>query len=328
MAPRLPRKPLGSPTPGSQGYPRPPQIVALALASRAGTCYHAPMQTKPHMCRILVVVAMGSLIAACGRLGGGAGGGAAPDPKTDDEKVFYALGLDIGKNVEVFGMSPAELELVKLGLSDATAKRKPRVDLDAVRPKIFEMARKRQDLKAVAEKQKGKETVAKAAKETGAAQLPSGVVIKTIRPGTGDSPVDTDTVKVNYEGRLADGTVFDSSYKRNQPAQFPLKGVVKCWTEGLQKMKIGGKAQLTCPAEVAYGDQGRPPSIPGGATLIFDIELLEITKPEPPKPAAPAIASEPGKPGVKPTVPPKPGAPMPAKGTSPTPPAPKPAAAH
>jgi len=242
---------------------------------------------------------MGSVFAACGRTGAGAGG-AAPDPKTDDQKVFYALGLDIGKNVEVFGMSPAELELVKLGLSDAISKAKPKVELDTIRPKIFDMARKRQDLKAVAEKQKGKETVAKAAKETGAEQLPSGMVIKTVRAGTGDGPAETDTVKVNYEGRLADGTVFDSSYKRNQPAQFPLRGVVKCWTEGLQKMKIGGKAQLTCPAEVAYGDQGRPPTIPGGATLIFDIELLEITKPEPPKPAAPAATSEPTKPGATP----------------------------
>jgi FKBP-type peptidyl-prolyl cis-trans isomerase FkpA len=226
------------------------------------------------------------------------GGGGTAEPKTDDEKAFYALGLDIGKNVEVFGMSTAEVELVKAGLSDAIAKRKPKVDLDAIRPKIFEMARKRQELKSVAEKQKGKDTVAKAAKESGAVQLPSGLVIKTSRAGTGDSPTEADTVKVNYEGRLADGTVFDSSYKRNQPAQFPLRGVVKCWTEGLQKMKIGGKAQLTCPSEIAYGDQGRPPTIPGGATLIFDIELLEITKPEPPKPAEMSIPPTPGKPGV------------------------------
>jgi FKBP-type peptidyl-prolyl cis-trans isomerase FkpA len=222
-------------------------------------------------------------MAACGRMGGG-GGGAAPEPKTDDEKVFYALGLDIGKNIDVFTMSPSELELVKAGISDVVTKKKAKVDLDAVRPKIFEMARKRQELRGTAEKAKGKETIAKAAKESGAEQLPSGVVIKMLRPGTGDSPAEADSVKVNYEGRLADGTVFDSSYKRNQPAEFSLRGVVKCWTEGLQKMKIGGKAQLTCPSEVAYGDSGRPPQIPGGATLIFDIELLEVKKAEPPKP--------------------------------------------
>jgi FKBP-type peptidyl-prolyl cis-trans isomerase FkpA len=266
------------------------------------------MHTKLHVTRFLMVVAMGSLFTACGRMGGGSGGGAVAAPKTDDEKVFYALGLDIAKNVDVFAMSPTELEFVKAGLSDGVTKQKPKVELDTIRPKIFEMARKRQDVKSATEKQKGKDTVEKAAKEAGAERLASGMVVKTLRPGTGESPAETDTVKVNYEGRLSDGTVFDSSYKRNQPASFPLRGVVKCWTEGLQKMKIGGKAQLTCPSELAYGDQGRPPSIPGGATLIFDIELLEVTHPAAPAtpPAAPGMsgAAAPGTPGAHPTLPP------------------------
>ena len=240
---------------------------------------------------IAALVGLSTLVAGCGKLGGG--GGAAPEPKTDVDKVFYALGLDIGKNVDVFNMTPAELEQVKAGLTDAITKKKAKVDLDVVRPKIFEMARKRQEAKAVTEKENGKAFVAKAAKESGAEQLPSGVVVKTLRAGTGDSPVATDSVKVNYEGRLTDGTVFDSSYKRNQPAEFGLQGVVKCWTEGLQKVKIGGKAQLTCPSDVAYGEQGRPPQIPGGATLVFDIELLEIKKPEPPKPADATAAMAP-----------------------------------
>jgi len=261
------------------------------------------MTNRPRLSLLPLSLGLSLLgIAACGRLGGG-GGGAAPEPKTDDEKVFYALGLDIGKNIDVFSMSPAELELVKAGLSDVITKKKPKVELDAVRPKIFEMARKRQDLRSATEKTRGKETVAKAAKESGAEQLPSGVVVKMLRPGTGESPAEADSVKVNYEGRLADGTVFDSSYKRNQPAEFSLRGVVKCWTEGLQKMKIGGKAQLTCPSEVAYGDSGRPPQIPGGATLIFDIELLEVKKAEPPKPIdlpkpADATAGAATKPGA------------------------------
>jgi FKBP-type peptidyl-prolyl cis-trans isomerase FkpA len=210
--------------------------------------------------------------AACGRLGGAG----SAEPKTDDDKVFYALGLDIGKNIDVFGLQPAEAEMVKAGLGDSIAKRKPKVDLDVVRPKIFEMARKRQEAKAGGEKKRGKELLDKAAKEQGAQKLASGLVIKTVRPGTGASPAETDTVKVHYEGRLTDGTVFDSSYKRNQPAEFPLKGVVRCWTEGLQKMKVGEKAQLTCPSEIAYGEAGRPPTIPSGATLVFDVELLEI----------------------------------------------------
>src|ERR1700686_5873277 len=115
----------------------------------------------------------------------------------------------------------------------------------------------------------------KAAAEPGAQRTASGLVYREPRPGTGASPKATDTVKVNYRGTLTDGTEFDSSYKRNQPAQFPLNGVIRCWTEGVQKMKTGGKSMLICPSDLAYGDQGRP-SIPGGATLIFEIELLEV----------------------------------------------------
>jgi FKBP-type peptidyl-prolyl cis-trans isomerase FkpA len=196
--------------------------------------------------------------------------------KTEEDKAFYGLGLDIGSNIAVFALQPSELELVKLGLSDAVTKSAPKVDLDTVRPQLMELARKRSQATSESEKQKGQAAVEKAAKEPGANQLPSGVVVKTLRPGTGASPTDADTVKVHYEGRLLDGTVFDSSYKRNEPASFGLHGVVPCWTEGLQKMKVGEKAQLTCPSAAAYGDQGHPPAIPGGATLVFDVELLEI----------------------------------------------------
>jgi FKBP-type peptidyl-prolyl cis-trans isomerase FkpA len=96
-------------------------------------------------------------------------------------------------------------------------------------------------------------------------------------------PAADDTVKVNYRGTLIDGTEFDSSYKRNEPASFPLKGVIPCWTNGVAQMKVGGKAKLVCPSDSAYGDQGHPPAIPGGATLVFEVELLEITKAEAPK---------------------------------------------
>jgi FKBP-type peptidyl-prolyl cis-trans isomerase FkpA len=205
----------------------------------------------------------------------------APKPslelKTDEDKAFYGLGLDIGKNISVFGLQPTELELVKLGLTDALTQIPPKVELDAVRPKLMELARTRAQAKAEAEKQSGKAAVEKAAKEPGAVQLPSGVVVKSLRAGTGASPTEADSVKVHYEGRLLDGTVFDSSYKRNEPASFALRGVVRCWTEGLQSLKVGEKAQLTCPSDAAYGDQGRPPTIPGGATLVFDVELLEVT---------------------------------------------------
>jgi FKBP-type peptidyl-prolyl cis-trans isomerase FkpA len=116
----------------------------------------------------------------------------------------------------------------------------------------------------------------KAAAEPGAVKTASGLIYRELRPGSGPSPMATDTVKVNYKGTLPDGTEFDSSYKRNEPATFPLNRVIPCWTEGVQKMKVGGKSQLVCPASIAYGEAGSPPAIPGGATLVFEIELLGI----------------------------------------------------
>lgn len=119
---------------------------------------------------------------------------------------------------------------------------------------------------------------ASAAKETGAAVSPSGLVYRPLKEGTGNSPVATDTVKVHYKGVLADGKEFDSSYKRGQPAEFPLNRVIKCWTEGVQRMKPGGKAKLTCPPAIAYGERGAGNVIPPNATLQFEIELLDIVR--------------------------------------------------
>ena len=110
----------------------------------------------------------------------------------------------------------------------------------------------------------------------GAVKTSSGLIYRELRAGSGASPAATDTVKVHYRGTLIDGTEFDSSYKRNEPAEFPLNRVIPCWTEGVQRMKIGGKSQLVCPSAIAYGERGSPPVIPGGATLVFEIELLGI----------------------------------------------------
>ena len=106
----------------------------------------------------------------------------------------------------------------------------------------------------------------------------SGLIYTELKAGSGPSPTATDTVKVNYRGTLADGTEFDSSYKRGQPAEFPLNRVIPCWTEGVQKMKVGGKAKLVCPPSIAYGDRGAGQAVPPGATLTFEVELLEIKK--------------------------------------------------
>jgi FKBP-type peptidyl-prolyl cis-trans isomerase FkpA len=102
------------------------------------------------------------------------------------------------------------------------------------------------------------------------------LIYRELKPGTGPSPVATDTVSVQYRGTLTDGTEFDSSYKGSEPAKFPLNRVIPCWTEGVQKMKVGGKSKLVCPSNIAYGPQGHPPEIPGGATLVFEIELVGI----------------------------------------------------
>ena len=106
----------------------------------------------------------------------------------------------------------------------------------------------------------------------------SGIGITTLKAGTGASPKSTDTVKVHYRGTLTNGNEFDSSYKRGQPATFPLNRVIACWTEGVQKMKVGGKAKLLCPPNLAYGSRGVPGTIPPDSTLIFEVELLEIIK--------------------------------------------------
>ena len=117
----------------------------------------------------------------------------------------------------------------------------------------------------------------KSAAEPGAIKTASGLVYRELTAGSGAGPRATSKVKVHYRGTLTDGTEFDSSYKRGQPAEFGLNQVVPCWTEGVQRMRPGGKARLVCPSQIAYGDAGSPPTIPPGATLVFEIELLEIT---------------------------------------------------
>jgi len=193
---------------------------------------------------------------------------------TDEEKTIYALGLSVSRSLAQFDLSPAEIELVRRALADAVAG-KPAVDLNTWGPKIQPLAQARASKLAEREKTASAAYLAKAAAESGAVKADSGLIYREVKAGAGESPKATDTVKVNYRGTLVNGTEFDSSYSRNQPAQFPLNGVIKCWTEGVQKMKVGGKAVLVCPSDLAYGDQGRP-SIPGGAALIFEIELLEI----------------------------------------------------
>jgi FKBP-type peptidyl-prolyl cis-trans isomerase FkpA len=203
---------------------------------------------------------------------------AAGDLQTDDQKVLYALGVMLGQNVANLNISAAELELVKRGLADGATGKKPSVEMAEFAPKIQAFAQSRAAAQAVAEKGKAQAFRDAAAKETGAVTSNSGLVFTSLKAGTGRSPSSTDTVKVHYRGTLTDGTEFDSSYKRGQPIEFPLNGVIACWTEGVQRMKVGEKAKLVCPSDIAYGDRGAPPAIPGGATLVFEVELLDIVK--------------------------------------------------
>src|SRR6185369_7371077 len=203
----------------------------------------------------------------------------AADPQTDEQKAFYALGVGLSKQLmQLQPLTAGEVAMITGGLGDALNGKPAKADPEQFGPKIREIAQARMKVAGEAEKKKGVEFLEKAAKEKGAKKTESGLVYSETTPGTGDQPKASDTVKVNYRGTLIDGTEFDSSYKRNQPATFPLSGVIKCWTEGLQLMKVGGKSKLVCPSDIAYGDRGSPPTIKPGSTLIFEVELLSIEK--------------------------------------------------
>ena len=206
------------------------------------------------------------------------GSAGAADLTNDRQKTFYALGVAVSQSLGNFALSESELEIVKAGITDGVLKRPLKVEMQTFGPKIQPLAEARMASGADKEKAAGAAFVAKAAAETGVKKTASGAIVKDIKAGTGAQPKSSDTVKVHYHGTLPDGTVFDSSVQRGQPATFPLTGVIKCWTEGVAEIKVGGKAKLTCPSDIAYGDRGSPPKIKPGATLVFEVELLEIVK--------------------------------------------------
>ena len=207
-----------------------------------------------------------------------AGPASAVDLQTEEHKILYALGLNISGSLAPFNLTGEELTMVEAGLADGVLGKEPRVSLDTYGKKIQELLQSRMETAAAEESKRAEPFLEKAATAKGAQKTASGLIYSEITPGTGEHPAVTDTVKVHYHGTLTDGTVFDSSVDRGTPASFALNRVIKCWTEGVQLMKVGGKSKLICPPEIAYGTRGSPPKIKPGATLVFEVELLEIVK--------------------------------------------------
>jgi len=203
-------------------------------------------------------------------------GSAAAADMTERQKVLYAVGQVLADQVGVFALTADELRMVQQGLHDGVIGAKSAVDMTVYGPKIKPLAEERKAAAAHESDAQGKALIARAAAEKGARKGGGGIIYRSLREGSGATPKASDTVTVNYRGTLPDGHEFDSSYKRGKPADLPLGGVIKCWSTGLQMMKVGGKAKLTCPPQTAYGDHNVGGVIPPNSTLTFEIELLAI----------------------------------------------------
>lgn len=202
--------------------------------------------------------------------------------KGDDDKQSYALGLEIGNNLR---RQPMDLnpEIVAQGLQDALAggetlmtEQEASDTMAALRKEMAEKQITQMKEKSEKNKAEGEAFLEENRKKEGVVTLPSGLQYKVIQEGTGKTPLATDTVTVHYKGTLIDGTEFDSSHRRGQPASFPVTGVIRGWTEALQLMKEGARWQLFIPSELAYGERGAGRDIGPHATLIFEVELISI----------------------------------------------------
>lgn len=229
------------------------------------------------MRKLLSAIAVASLLAACGPPEPVVvGENAAPvELASDDERILYALGVVLADNIADLQLSADEAAIVTAGMRDNITGAEPLVDVEVFGPRIQDFANQRIQSGVEDEKAAAAAFADEIAAEPGAERTESGIVFVPMSEGDGENPTASDTVTVHYHGTLRDGTIFDSSVDRGQPATFSLGGVIPCWTEGVQKIRAGGKAKLLCPADIAYGDAGRP-GIPGGAALLFEVELLSI----------------------------------------------------
>jgi FKBP-type peptidyl-prolyl cis-trans isomerase FklB len=208
--------------------------------------------------------------------------GEAPGILDENDRISYSLGYQIGGDFKRQG-TDLKSDLVVQGIQDALKGDKPRMAPEEMKKTLVELKRKvtatqQEERKMVAEKSRaeGETFLAENAKKEGVVTLPSGLEYKILKEGTGASPQATDNVTVHYRGTLIDGTEFDSSHKRTQPAIFRVNGVIRGWTEALQMMKPGAKWQLFIPAKLAYGERGTGSAIPPNSALIFEVELLKV----------------------------------------------------
>lgn len=201
----------------------------------------------------------------------------APPLATEDDKTLYALGVALASRLPSFDPTGPEIAMIQAGIADGLNGRDPRVKMADYFPKLDPFIQARVTATAEKEKAAGASFREEAAKQSGAVKSESGLIYKELQAGTGAQPDGDDTVRLHYHGTRRDGTVFDSSREKGQPAEFTLNEVVACFAEGVQKMKVGGKAKLVCPPELAYGDRGAP-GIRPGATLVFEVELVEIVQ--------------------------------------------------
>ena len=196
---------------------------------------------------------------------------------TEDDKVFYFLGTALSGNLTPLNLTDDEVAMVQRGLSEALNGTAVELDAAVYGQKLNEIAQDRMAATAVREEAAAREYIQEMAAEPGAVTTDSGIVILELTPGSGGSPTADSTVTAHYHGTLRDGTVFDSSVTRGQPFTSSLSQVIPCWREAIPTMKEGGKSKITCPPELAYGDQGSG-AIPGGSALTFEVELIEVVE--------------------------------------------------
>jgi FKBP-type peptidyl-prolyl cis-trans isomerase FkpA len=218
-----------------------------------------------------------ALAAALALSAGAAGAGAAQaEDLSEHEKTLYYMGFAMEQNLRSFTLGDEELDILIRGLREAHAGKPLELDHEVYHSKLQELGQQRTKKAAEAEKLKAHAFLAEAAQRANAIRTESGLIYTELTPGSGNSPGSTDTVSVHYKGTLRDGSVFDSSVKHGSPFEFQLDGVLPCWSEGVSMMKVGGKSLIVCPPEIAYGERGAPPVIPGNAALSFEVELIEI----------------------------------------------------